>query len=168
MTPRRYRVEFDAEPARILNELIVADRSINSDLTAFENDLQTAPQTAGQQKTGGHYVGQRGPVELTYFVDDGDLRVRVIRARRRSHPYDVVLSTYVTQWFWFHVQTAIGELALSVINQRLPQLLRDPHLIGRRVPGNSYQLLDGRIELTYEVSEADARVTITSIQVSDT
>lgn len=168
MTPRRYRVDFDAEPARFLNELIVADRSISSDLREFENDLQTAPHVAGQQKVGGQYVGQRGPVELTYFVDDGDLRVRVIRARRRSHPYDVVLSRDVTQWLWSHVEMQSGELALSVINQRLPQLLRDPRWMGRRVSGNSYRLLDGRIELTYEVSEADARVTVTSIQVSDT
>lgn len=117
---------------------------------------------------GGHYVGQRGPVELTYVVDDGDLRVRVIRARRRSYPYDVVLSRDVTKWLWSQVGTQSGELALSVINQRLPQPLRDPRLIGRRVSGNSYTLLDGRIDLKYEVSEADARVTVTSIHVSDT
>ncbi len=167
MTPRRYRVDFDAEPTRIVIELLVADSSVNSDLREFENDLQANPHMAGQQKVGGHYVGQRGSVELTYIVDDGDLRVRVIRARRRSHPYDVVLSTRVTQWFWCQLQTQIGELALSVVNQRLPQLLRDPRRIGRRVSGNSYTLLDGRIELTYDVSEADTRVTITSIQVSD-
>lgn len=43
MAPRRYRVDFDAEAARILNELMVADRSTSSDLRELENDLQTAP-----------------------------------------------------------------------------------------------------------------------------
>ena len=168
----RYTVTYDRDVQQLLdewtaNDLEISHDAISRDRDTFDHDLASAPHTAGQQKASGYYVGRRGCIVLKYAVSDDDRLVRVIGVQHCSHPYYVDLSRSATDWLRSVDGTLEGELALSVFNLHLPNLRRDPRLVGSRLQNDEYQVQIGRVVLTFHVIDTDCHVSITRLEVLD-
>jgi hypothetical protein len=165
--PARYTVVYDRDVLQLLDAWTSGNIGISLDRDTFDHDLAFAPHTAGEQKASGYYVGRRGSIVLKYAVSDDDRIVRIIGAQLCSHPFYVDLSRNATDWLRSVHGTLEGELALTVFNQLLPSLRRDPRLVGVRIHGDDYLAQSGRITLTYRVIDTDCRVCVTNIRLTD-
>ena len=164
MSKPRFTVVYDSDVQQLLNEWTAIDLTLSRDRDAFDHDLASAPRSASQHKASGYYVGRRGCIVLKYAVSDGDQLVRVIGAQYCSHPFYVDLSRPVTAWLRSIEGTLKGDLALSVVNQHLPALSRDPRLVGVRIQRDEYRVKAGRVTLDFQVIDADCHVCVTKIE----
>ena len=167
MPKPRYTVVYDRDVQQLLNGWTVNDPAISRDRDAFDHDLASAPHSAGQRKASGYYVGRRGCIVLKYAVSDDDRLVRVIGAQLCPHPFYVDLTRSATEWLRSVDGTLEGELALSIFNLHLPNLRRDPRMVGVRVQADEYQVQTGRVVLAFRVIDTDCHVSITRCEVLD-
>ena len=164
MSKHRYTVVTDQYSQLSMDELSIADPAVGEDIHLFFNDLYHAPHSAGILKSSGYYIGRRGAVELKYSVSDEDRLVRIIGIRRCSHPFDLILSQSVRAWLSTHEGSVEGDQALEAIKSLIPKLRRDPRLIGHRQVNGQYRAAVGPVSLTFEIDEANSRVTLTAIE----
>ena len=161
---KRYTVVLQADALRALEELVVEDLAVTQDVETFERDLSFSPHSAGILKSSGYFIGRRGAVEFKYSVSDEDRLVRIIGVRRCSHPLDVVLSPEVRAWLSTNDGTVEGNQAMEAMKILIPKLRRDPRLIGHRQVNGQYRAAEGQVILTFEIDEANSRVTMTAIE----
>lgn len=161
---RRYTVVLQADATRKLEEIVAEGMAISKDVENFERDLSFSPHTAGILKSSGYYIGRRGAVELKYSVSDEDRLVKIIGVRRCSHPFDVVFSQEVRAWLSAHDRSAQGDQAMEALKTLIPKLRRDPRCIGQRQVDGQYRDAVGQVILTFDIDEANSRVTVIAIE----
>lgn len=162
---RLYTVVLQSDVLSLLAELINEDIVLARDVESLERDLSFSPQSAGILKNSGYCVSRRGAVEIKYQVSDDDRLVKIIGIRRCAHPYDVVLSLSVRDRLNSASGTGEADLAVDTLGHWIPNLRRDPRLVGHRLEGNLYQDLLGRVTIQFEINEPNCRVMIVSIVV---
>ena len=162
---KRYTVVLQADAMRMLEELVAEEIAITKDVENIERDLSFSPQTAGVLKSSGYYLARRGAIELKYHVSDKDRLVRIIGVRRCAHPFDVVNSPAVRRWLSTHGGSVEGDQVLEAMSILVPQLRRDPRLLGKRGESGLYVNVHERVVMTCDINEPNCRVTIVSIDV---
>ncbi len=164
-SPRMYTVVLQPDALSILESLVAEDIALTQDVESLEHNLSLAPHAAGVLKSSGYYIGRRGAVEIKYSVSDEDRLVKIIGVRRCAHPFDVVLSVAIQEWFTFAFGALDSELAMDAIRYWTPLLRRNPRLVGRRSEANQYRDTHNRVSILFEINEPNCLVTIMSINV---